>query len=826
MVATGVASGTINSFENTPRLLHSLRERIHLSMRSVLPKKDQSLLSVAPYYLLIIGLCITAIAAFYIHNDVAKEESRRFREISNQVQGRIRNRLERYEDTLTHTRSFFNASDYVSRREFHDFFKNMNLLDRYPGFQAIGYIERIRKADLNAHISGRRRSGFPKYVVWPTYPRPEYFVVSYIEPFDWRNQRTFGFDMATEPAHRAAMDQARDTGKTTLSEKVTLVQETTEQVQPGFLLLIPIYQHKNLPASVKTRRRELKGFIYTPFRGTDLFEKIFEENPSAKASVQFEVYDGDGHSPQRLLYDSNGKVDFGAGRPEYEDSQKLDIAGHRWTIYISSMPAFTSRTSRYATLFVVFAGMAMSILMYWVLMAVKRQADSERRRLQEEREARARVEHLANDLKAAVAERDISLETVETINRVGRVISAELDLEKLVQAVNDAATSLSRAKFGAFFYNQLKPDGETLTLYTISGVPREKFAHFPMPRNTAIFAPTFNGKGIVRIDDVTKDPRYGKNSPYAGMPEGHLPVRSYLAVPVITRTGEVIGGLFLGHPEPGVFGEREERTVVGLAAQAAVAVDNARLYQNAKDAIAARDDFLSICSHELRTPLTSLRLQTQLSRRSLDKNDSGEIPMDKYRRYLDNANSQIDRLVRLVEDMLDIARIRAGKLSLNAEKVELGSLVEEVMERSAAQIATTGSTVEVKVEKGIFGVWDRFRLEQVFVNLLTNALKYGGGKPIEVSAREEDGAAILKVADHGIGIDKESQHKIFERFERAASKLNISGLGLGLFIVRQIVESHGGTIRVESEPGQGSCFTVTLPLHFLAECAPSEATLN
>lgn len=166
----------------------------------------------------------------------------------------------------------------------------------------------------------------------------------------------------------------------------------------------------------------------------------------------------------------------------------------------------------------------------------------------------------------------------ETLSRLGRLVAAELDLHKVVQIVTDETTSLAGAKFGAFFYNVFSERGEAYTLYTLSGVSRESFARFPMPRNTAIFEPTFRGAGIVRIDDVTKDPRYGKNAPYHGMPDGHLPVSSYLAVPVISRSGAVLGGLFFGHPDPGVFTERHERLIVGIAAHAAAAIDNAQLY--------------------------------------------------------------------------------------------------------------------------------------------------------------------------------------------------------------------------------------------------------
>jgi PAS domain S-box-containing protein len=167
----------------------------------------------------------------------------------------------------------------------------------------------------------------------------------------------------------------------------------------------------------------------------------------------------------------------------------------------------------------------------------------------------------------------------EALYRIGSRLAAELDVHRLVQTVTDEATTLTGAAFGAFFYNVVDTQGERYTLYTISGVPREAFSKFPMPRNTDVFAPTFKGEGVVRSDDITKDPRYGRNAPRQGMPEGHLPVRSYLAAPVQSRSGEVLGGLFFGHSQVGVFTERDERLVSGIAAQAAVAIDNARLYQ-------------------------------------------------------------------------------------------------------------------------------------------------------------------------------------------------------------------------------------------------------
>ena len=186
------------------------------------------------------------------------------------------------------------------------------------------------------------------------------------------------------------------------------------------------------------------------------------------------------------------------------------------------------------------------------------------------------------DLKRIEKNLRIEKHRFETLNRIAKSLSNDLDLQRIVQKVTDSATELSGAKFGAFFYNLADIHGESYTLYALSGAPREAFDKFGMPRNTAVFEPTFRGTGIVRSDDIRADPRYGKNSPHHGMPKGHLPVVSYLAVPIISRSGEVLGGLFFAHDQPGVFTQESEDIVAGIAAHAAIAIDNARLFQAEK----------------------------------------------------------------------------------------------------------------------------------------------------------------------------------------------------------------------------------------------------
>ncbi|WNG57675.1 PAS domain-containing protein [Archangium gephyra] len=419
---------------------------------------------------------------------------------------------------------------------------------------------------------------------------------------------------------------------------------------------------------------------------------------------------------------------------------------------------------------------------------------------------------LEESLRRTLIEKDESLRTLELINTTGQSLAAELQLERLVQGVTDAATRLSKASFGAFFYNVLNEQGQAYMLYTLSGVPRTTFDNFPMPRATRVFEPTFKGEGIIRSDDITQDPRYGHSAPYKGMPPGHLPVRSYLAVPVKSRSGEVLGGLFFGDPMPGVFTEREERLVAGLAAQAAVAMDNARLFQRAQEAITSRDTFLSIASHELRTPITSMKMQTQYMRKRIASNDPSAFLPERVNRLVEQTERSIGRLSRLVEDMLDISRIATGRLNMQFERVELSVLAREVVDRFGPQLGEAGHTLELHLTPGLVGRWDRDRLEQVLANLLTNALKYAPGAALKVATREVGTSAILEVEDRGPGIAPEDQHRIFERFERLVDASQISGLGLGLHISKHIIEAHGGTIRVRSALGEGASFVVELPV--------------
>lgn len=226
-------------------------------------------------------------------------------------------------------------------------------------------------------------------------------------------------------------------------------------------------------------------------------------------------------------------------------------------------------------------------------------------------------------------------------------------------------------------------------------------------------------------------------------------------------------------------------------------------------AVQMRDDFMSMVSHELRTPLNTLFLQAQLRRRVAN---GASLSPAQMQAMVERDEQQIRNILRLIDDMLDVSRMQRGTLAISPEPADLARLVRRVVESHADQAAAVGCPLELQVPPFLPGVWDEFRIEQVVANLLTNAMRYGGGKPVRVTVEALPGEALVTVRDQGIGIAKEDQARIFGQFERAVDKKVAPGLGLGLYISWQIAQAHGGRIEVSSEPGQGSAFTLRLPL--------------
>lgn len=306
-----------------------------------------------------------------------------------------------------------------------------------------------------------------------------------------------------------------------------------------------------------------------------------------------------------------------------------------------------------------------------------------------------------------------------------------------------------------------------------------------------------------------------------------LGLQSFMCLPIVLR-GKALGVISFVSAESGRRYEEEDVSAAEeLARRAAIAIENARLYHQAqqageeaklsvealKEALRVRDNFLQIASHELKTPVTSLKMQIQMLQRMLSPEQKRAVPPEKLLRSADISITQIDRLTALIEDLLDVSRIQAGKLSFAFNEVNLSETLRDYFDRMEEEFKRTHTPLEFDIEPGIVGIWDAGRLEQVIANLASNALKYASGKPVHVALKRQSAEQVrLSIKDKGPGISKDKQAFIFERFGRAVDVSSISGMGLGLFITKQIVEAHGGTIWVESEPEDGSVFIVELPL--------------
>ncbi len=392
---------------------------------------------------------------------------------------------------------------------------------------------------------------------------------------------------------------------------------------------------------------------------------------------------------------------------------------------------------------------------------------------------------------------------LETLNRVGQAVASQLELESIVQVVTDAAKDLTGATCGAFSYS-----------------------------------PTFNGEGVVRSDDIRKDPRYGKNVPFPGMPSGHPPVCSCLAVPVRSHTGEVIGGLFLGHPECGVFNERAERLTLGLASQASIAMANASLFRALRDRegqlkeIAAereqflqservarseaerlshmKDEFLATLSHELRTPLNAIQGWATLLRQR-------EVSREDHDRGLETIERNVRAQAQIVNDLLDMSRIISGKIHLEVQPLQLHEIVNNAIDAVRQSAVAKDIRIHPLLDSSIGLVrGDPNRLQQVLWNLLSNAVKFTpqGGR-VQVVLERVNSHVEIVVEDTGIGIRSDFLPYVFDRFRQAdpTTTRRYGGLGLGLSIVKNLVELHGGSVRVKSPgEGQGSTFIVMLPV--------------
>jgi PAS domain S-box-containing protein len=316
-----------------------------------------------------LSLLLAVLAWHFTSEAVERRAADRFEHRAVHIENMIRERLQAYEQILRGGAGLFAASQVVSRREWRAYVESLGVEQRYPGLQGIGYAQRIAAGDLAEHIRSVRAEGFPHYAVRPEHARAEYFPIVYLEPFDWRNQRAFGYDMSTEPTRRAAMEHARDTGGAAVSGKVILVQETEEDVQAGFLMYLPVYRQDAPAATAEERRTALKGFVYSPFRMDNLMQGML----GARAGdIELQIYDGERVQPSALMYDSHPELsDAARMRLRFQRTASFTMPGHQWTLRFSSLPGFDAAMEDDQPRIVLGAGVVISLLLFATVLSVE-----------------------------------------------------------------------------------------------------------------------------------------------------------------------------------------------------------------------------------------------------------------------------------------------------------------------------------------------------------------------------------------------------------------------------------------------------------------------
>lgn len=393
---------------------------------------------------------------------------------------------------------------------------------------------------------------------------------------------------------------------------------------------------------------------------------------------------------------------------------------------------------------------------------------------------------------------------LQMLNSIGKAISEKLDVESILQRVTDATTQITGASLGAFFFNKTNTNGEKFTLLTSTGIQKEYLEKLGNLNGIESLSRLFHSKDILRVEDISKLPANDINSLHYKILQENLPVVSYMTVPVIANCGKVIGRLFFGHSSPGMFITEHEDILASIASQASVALENSTLFEEAKVLNAKKDEFIALASHELKTPLTTAKGYLQI----LQKTELDKVS----KLFVEKVLNQVERLNTLTSDLFDISKIEAGKLQLNYETFDLRKQVLDLIETFQYSLSTHKMLLQ-GIDQPLMVEADKQRIEQVIINLVNNAVKYSpNANCVHIDLIRKDNQVTVKIKDTGIGLEVEQQKKIFSKFYRANGNVNIPGLGLGLFLSREIINRHHGTISVKSETGKGSEFFFIIPV--------------
>lgn len=743
----------------------------------------------SPWALFLLCLALTTVATFVALHFSRAVNKAHFERSASALADAFRIRMDNYTNSLVITRNLFQLNPRLTAEQFHSFVSGLDVQAQYPGMQTIGYVRRVAARDLRSfqrQIPADRRNTLRT--------KDFYDLVHYTKNYIYTSHSAVGNDLSDSPLRSKALALAAETGRpaaTTLVQPLSIPRP--EREDSVFLIYVPHYATGSALDTPAQRRAALRGVVFGAFRAVNLFDEVMGDTKLQMRHLILRAYDGSSIHPSTLMF-THG--DLSRTSDGYRKTFPLSAANHTWTIHFAAEAGFMLPYTRYFPWAIFLVGLLLTAVVTWSAL----RANSFAAKLLEDIDQRLLVEKQLRDEK----------QITELVSKIGTNLKAEQDLEQIVQMVTDVVNRLTEGEIAAFFYNVGNDSNETLKPYTLSGSDKNAFEKFGMPRATPIFKLTFDGTEIIRSDDITKDPRYGTNPPNHDMPAGHLPVRSYLAVPVKSKTGAVLGGLFIGHSQPGRFGDRAESIACALAVQAGVAMDNAKLCRDLGAANRAKSIFLANVSHEIRTPLGIMMGYAELAQ---ERRQDPAAVEECTGTILRNGRE----LTRIIGEVLDLSKIEANTLLVESANIMVDRFLEDVVAPWRQEAASKG--LEFHLEKGATlpsSAWvDPTRLKQILVNLLSNAVKFTdqGHVTLRVEPAAAGDALIFRVEDTGPGISDSHRTQLFKPFSQGDNSITrkYGGSGLGLALSRQLALALGGQLTLEWNDREGTVFKLHLP---------------
>lgn len=710
-------------------------------------------------------LSLTIAGFLAVRAAVDRSFAKGLEEESRQLDDLIQKRLDIYANLLSGARGLFAASQSVSRSEWKAYIDALQVQKNYPGIQGIGFTKVVRPEALDALVDEVRTDGFPDFKVMPEGERDVYSSIIYLEPFDERNRRAFGFDMLSEPTRRRAMLAAAETGVPTASAKVTLLQEKETDVQAGFLMYVAVYRNGSVTTSAENRLDSLDGYVYAAFRMNDLMRGILGDRDR---NLDIEVYDGLRHESSARMYASAGIEGTPDDQVIFKRFQTLYVAGRPWTVEFVNRPGVRSDLlSRSLPWVALAAGSLVSTLIFLVILSFARSRNL----------AVAYADRVTLDLKKSVADLE---KTKKAILNILEDVKEEKD--KAEQIRRRLALATQGAKIGVWEWDVKKDvliwDDQMFALY---GVAKEKFGGAYEAWRSGLH-PDDVKSGDEAIQRALKGEKEFDTDFRVVWPNGD--VHYIQARALVERAPD-------GAPLKmvGVNWDVTHEKIVDLE----------------------KTEFVSLAAHQLQTPVGSLNWNIEM----LLDGDYGALKAAQ-KEVLDSMYRMNRRMRDLINSLLNVSRIDLGVFLIEPVPTDVRAVCEEVLEEMRARIEEKGMTVERNLDPDL-GAYsaDPKLLRMIFQNFVSNAVKYSpqGGR-VDVEVLKKDGDVLIAVANAGPGIPIEDQPNIFKKLYRAsnAMKLDADGNGLGLYIVKKIAENAGGKTWFTSVPGERTVFYASFPL--------------